>query len=309
MNKKAAQSNISLLLAAAIWGLAFVAQSDAMNYIGPFAFTSIRYFIGSFALVPVFAFTLSAYKKKNGKEAMKASAKKSVLSGMLSGFALFFASVAQQIGLKYTAAGKAGFITALYIVLVPVLGRVVLKSKSSINTWVSVVIAAAGLYLLCMNGSFSVEKGDLMLILCAFLFSVQILIIDRCTKDTDTVLVSSVQFLTAGIISIPFALLLEGRTTLDMVYDARLSILYTGLLSTAVAFTLQIVGQKSSGNPTVASLLMSMESVFAAIFGWLILKESFSGREFCGVILMSAAIVLSQIPSHSFKKRNKHKST
>lgn len=302
MNKRAAKSNFSLLLAAAIWGLAFVAQSDAMEHIGPFAFTVLRYFLGSVALIPVCTFTLSAYKKQNGADKTKAVMKKSVIAGAVCGVVLFAASVSQQIGLKYTAAGKAGFITALYIILVPVFSRIIFRSKTSVNTWVSVFLAAIGLYLLCVREGFSVETGDMWVILCAFLFTVQILIIDRFSAGTDSVLFSMTEFFTVAVIAVPFTLVLEPSTNISNITGAWVSIAYTGILSSSVAYTLQIVGQKNAENPTVAALLMSMESVFAALSGWLILHETLSSKELCGVVLMAAAIVLSQLPTERKKK-------
>lgn len=305
MNKKAVKSNFSLLLAAAIWGLAFVAQSDSMNYIGPLAFTALRYFLGAFALIPVCVFTLGSFKKHNGSEKTKKAAKRSLTLGAVCGVVLFGASVSQQIGLKYTTAGKAGFITALYIVLVPVMGRIVFKNKTSVNTWISVVLAAAGLYLLCVKEGFSISRGDLWVILCAFIFTVQILLIDRYAEGTDTTLVSMTQFLTVAVITVPFALIFEPKITAEQMSGAWISIAYTGIFSSAVGYTLQIVGQKSAENPTIAALLMSMESVFAALSGWLILHETLSGKELIGVALMACAIVLSQLPVVEKNKKAK----
>ena len=218
---------------------------------------------------------------------------------------LFGASVSQQIGLKYTTAGKAGFITALYIVLVPVMGRIVFKNKTSVNTWISVVLAAAGLYLLCVKEGFSISRGDLWVILCAFIFTVQILLIDRYAEGTDTTLVSMTQFLTVAVITVPFALIFEPKITAEQMSGAWISIAYTGIFSSAVGYTLQIVGQKSAENPTIAALLMSMESVFAALSGWLILHETLSGKELIGVALMACAIVLSQLPVGEKNKKVK----
>lgn len=303
MNKNAIKSNAALLLAAAIWGLAFVVQSDAMNYIGPFSFTVMRYFLGSFALIPVSAVMLHSLKKRNGEEAMKKAMKRSVVPGIFCGVVLYTASVSQQIGLKYTPAGKAGFITALYIVLVPLFGFILFRNRTALNNWISVILAAVGLYLLCVSESFTISVGDIWVIACAFLFMLQILLIDRYTKEADSVFFSMIQFFVAGLTAVPFALIFEDRLTASQLSDTALSVLYTGVLSTSVAFTLQTVGQRKSGNPTVAALLMSMESVFAAIAGWLILHETFSKREFIGVIIMMSAIVISQLPANLFGKK------
>lgn len=303
MNKNAFKSNAALLLAAAIWGLAFVAQSDAMNYIGPFSFTALRYFLGSFALIPVSVVMLLSLKKKEGEEQMKKAMKKSVVPGIICGIVLYSASVSQQIGLKYTPPGKAGFITALYIVLVPLFGFIIFRNKTSINTWISVILAAAGLYLLCVSESFTVSVGDVWVIACAFLYMLQILLIDRYTKEADSVFFSMIQFFVAGLTAVPFALSLEPTVTSVEIRNAGLTILYTGIMSTSVAFTLQTIGQRKSENPTIAALLMSMESVFAAIAGWIILHETFSKREFIGVIIMMGAIVISQLPAGLFKTK------
>lgn len=297
MNKKTLKSNFSLLLASAIWGLAFVAQSDSMNYIGAFAFTSLRYFLGSFSLLPVCAVTLGSFRKRNGKTETVKCIKRSVKLGLMCGVALFTASASQQIGLKYTSAGKAGFITALYIVLVPVFSRIVFKNRTSLNTWIGVLFAGAGLYFLCVKEGFSVSGGDMWVILCAFLFTVQILLIDRYADGTDSALVSMVQFFVSAVLAIPFMLIFENGVTIQQIRGAGLAILYTGIFSSAVGYTLQIVGQKSAENPTVASLLMSLESLFAALFGWLILHETLSGKEFIGIGLMACAIVISQLPT------------
>lgn len=301
MNKNAAKSNAALLLAAAIWGLAFVFQSDSMNYIGPFTFMASRYFLGSFALIPVCAVTLRSVRKQNGREGAKKVFIRSIKVGAVCGVVLFAASAAQQIGIIYTPAGKAGFITALYIVLVPVFSRLIFKTATAFNTWVSVVAAAIGLYLLCVKEGFSVSGSDLWVILCAFIFTAQILMVDRLSHDTDSAVMAMSEFFVVAVISVPFACFTETVPQAQQIKGALISIAYTGVMSSSIAYTLQIVGQKKSENPTVAALLMSMEAVFAAVSGWLILHESFSGREFAGVILMAAAIVFSQIPPSFFK--------
>ena len=298
MEKNSAKSNIALLSAAAIWGLAFVAQSDGMNYIGPFAFTCVRCFIGVFALIPVCAVNLRAYAKTHTKKELKLCVKRSCILGAVCGTILFGATITQQIGIQYTSAGKSGFITALYIVLVPVFGRIIFKNKTSPAAWVSVIIAAAGLYLLCFKEDFSIGRGDIWVISCAFLFTFQILALDRFSEGTNSVLISLVQFFMVSAISFPFMLIIESMPTYTQLRGAGITILYTGIFSSAVAYTLQIVGQKSAKNPTVAALLMSMESVFAAISGAIILHERFSLREMGGVVLMLGAVILSQFSSN-----------
>ncbi|MDD6021780.1 MAG: DMT family transporter [Oscillospiraceae bacterium] len=302
MDKKVIKSNAALLLAAMIWGLAFVAQSDGMNYIGPFTFGAIRCFLGAAVLVPVYLII----QKKNGAandENAREIRKTTFKAGLLCGAILFGATSTQQIGLQYTAAGKAGFITALYIVLVPVFGMIFFKKKASWRTWISVAIATAGLYLLCIKEGFTIDKGDIWVIACALIFTFHILTIDKFADRIDGTLLSIVQFATVSVLSVPFIFINREQVTLSSVTGAWVSLLYTGILSCGVGYTMQIIGQKDAKNPAIASLLMSMESVFAVIFGWLILHEKLSGREFAGVVLMSAAIVLSQLPAGSGKRK------
>lgn len=306
MDKKVLKSNAALLTAAMIWGLAFVAQSDGMNYIGPFTFGAVRCFLGSAVLVPVY---LIMQKKsgllhdKNARETRKFTFK----IGLLCGAILFGATSTQQIGLQYTAAGKAGFVTALYIVLVPVFGMIIFKKKASWKTWVSVAIATVGLYLLCIKEGFSIDIGDVWVIACAVIFTFHILVIDRFSSRIDGTFLSIVQFATVSLLSVPFIFINREPVSVSAVSSAWVSILYTGIMSSGVGYTLQIVGQKDAKNPAVASLLMSMESVFAVIFGWLILHEKLSAKELAGVILMSAAIVLSQLPIGSKKNKAEEK--
>lgn len=295
MDKKVFKSNAALLLTAIIWGLAFVAQSDGMNHIGPFTFTAVRCMLGAVVLVPVYLII----QKKNGtlhdEEANK-KRKTTFKVGLLCGLIYFSATITQQIGLQYTAAGKAGFVTALYIVLVPIFGMFFFKKKPPLKAWVSVFVATVGLYLLCIKEDFSIDKGDVWVIACAILFTFHILIIDKFAQKVDGTLLSMLQFAFASILSVPFIFITKEQVSFQAISSAWVSLAYTGILSCGVGYTLQIIGQKDAKNPTVASLLMSMESVFAVIFGWLILHESLSSKEFVGVILMSSAIVVSQLP-------------
>lgn len=297
MDKNTIKSNISLLTAAMIWGLAFVAQSDGMNYVGPFTFCAVRCFLAVLFLLPLWLIISSRNKASRDKEKTKAVNKKTFVAGLACGTALFFATASQQIGLQYTTAGKAGFITALYIVLVPVFSAVAFKKKAGIGVWISVAFAVVGLYLLCSpGGENSVSKGDLYLLACAFVFAVQILLVDKYAEEVDGILLSLVQFLVVMVLSAICMFIFNEEPSFEAISGAWLSLCYTGFLSSGVAYTLQIVGQKYGKNPTVASLLMSMESVFAAIFGWLILKERLSSGELGGAMLMCCAIVLAQIP-------------
>ncbi len=296
MDKKAVKSNILLLLAAAIWGLAFVAQSDGMNYIGPFTFGAARCFLGVLALIPAFVVFSRINDKGKSREEIAEKRKLTVKVGAVCGVILFAAISSQQIGIQYTTAGKAGFITALYIVLVPVFGMLFFRKKTSVLTWISVVIATVGLYLLCIKENFTIGKGDLWVIVCAVVFAIQILVVDRFVDRVDGVLLSLVQFSVVTVLSVPFIFINHEQPSLQTISSAWVSICYTGILSCGAAYTFQILGQKDAKNPTIASLLMSMESVTAAIFGWLILHERLSGRELIGVVMMFCAIVIAQLP-------------
>ncbi len=301
MDKKVVKSNAALLLTAIIWGLAFVAQSDGMNHIGPFAFTAVRCMLGSIVLIPVYL----VLQKKNGTLHDKEESKKrkaTLKVGLICGVVYFAATITQQIGLQYTAAGKAGFVTALYIVLVPIFGMFFFKKKPPFKAWISVVVATVGLYLLCIKEGFSIDKGDIWVIACAIIFTFHILLIDKFAPKVDGTLLSMIQFACASVLSVPFIFITKETVSLDAISNAWVSIAYTGILSCGVGYTLQIVGQRDAKSPTVASLLMSMESVFAVIFGWLILHERLTEKELIGVVLMSSAIVIAQLPIGEKKK-------
>lgn len=293
MGKKL-QGTMMLLLTALIWGSSFVAQRAGMEYIGPFTFNGIRSLIGGLVLIPViFLFS----KEKNAElteDEKKAGKKTLLLGGILCGIVLFAASSLQQIGMVYTTAGKAGFITALYIVLVPILG-VFIRKKVKPIVWLCVTLAVAGLYLLCMTDGLSLSQGDLLVLLCAFAFSIHILVIDYFSPKTDGVALSCIQFFVCGILSL-FPMFLAETPVWSAILDCWIPILYAGVLSCGVAYTLQILAQKHT-DPTVASLLLSLESVFAAIAGAIILHEQLAPRELAGCVLMFAAIIIAQLPS------------
>ena len=225
-----------------------------------------------------------------------------ILGGVCCGLALGVASCLQQLGIQYTTVGKAGFITALYIVIVPILGLFFHK-KVGVKLWVSVVVAVFGLYLLCMSGSLTLQKGDFLVLLCAVAFSVHIMVIDYFSPKVDGVKMSCIQFFVAGLLSAVAMLAAEGVPALQDLLVSWGPILYAGALSSGVAYTLQIIGQKGV-NPTVASLVLSLESVISVLAGWLILQQSMSSREVLGCVLMFGAIVLAQLPE---RKRNKAK--
>ena len=282
--------NLMLILAALIWGSAFVAQSVGMDYIGPYTFNSVRSFLGSIILLPVIRFM---DKGKSAEEIKKEDRKVLVKGGIFCGIILTFSTLLQQIGLVYTSAGKAGFITALYILIVPILGLFIGK-KVGTKTWIGVALAVVGMYLLCITSGFSIAFGDLMVLLCAFVFSLHILAVDYFSPKVDGVKLSCIQFFVCGILSAIPMMIFE-QPQMGQIMDAWLPIAYAGILSSGVAYTLQIISQKHL-NPTVASLLMSLESVFAVLTGWLILHEKLTLREFLGCVLVFVAIILAQLP-------------
>ena len=283
-----------LVLTAFIWGTAFVAQSVGMDYLEPFTFNGVRSLIGGVALLPCISL-LQLMNEKNGtrKADGGGSRKDLVTGGVACGLLLFAASSLQQIGIQYTTAGKAGFITAFYIVIVPVLG-IFLRKKIGWKVWTAVVIALAGLYFLCITDRFTVGKGDILIFMCAMVFSLHILVIDYFSPKVDGVEMSCIQFFVCGIASMPFMFLLE-TPKLGAMIEGWMPLLYAGVLSCGVAYTLQIIGQKNV-NPAVASLILSLESCFSVLAGWVVLGERLSVRESVGCVLMFAAIILAQLP-------------
>lgn len=291
MDKKKLGNSLLLVLASFIWGTAFVAQSVGMDYMGPFSFNAVRMLLGSFALVPV----ILIMERKKAKDAPPEDKRKLLIGGILCGVAVFVSSTFQQLGIDNgTDAGKAGFITALYIVFVPILGRMFFKRKTSPVIWFCVLLAMVGMYLLCIKSGFTVALGDGLVMLCAVGFSVHILVIDHFIPYVSGVKLSCIQFLVAGVLSLPLMFTLE-EPTIGIMLDAWIPILYCGIMSCSIAYTLQIVGQKHL-QPAVASLLLSLESVFAVLAGWLLLKESMTAKELIGCLLVFIAIVLTQLP-------------
>lgn len=314
------RNDLMLLMAALIWGASFVAQKAGMEYIGPFTFNAIRFLMGSLVLVPVVLLLggmqkkndaamiasseseqeskLDADRKAESEAKLKSDRKTLILGGISCGVVLCVAGTFQQFGMIYTTAGKAGFITALYIVLVPILGLFVGRKVRPI-LWFCVVLATAGLYLLCVKEDLSIGRGDLLVIACAFGFATHILVIDYFSPKTDGVKLSCLQFLTAGLLSTPLAAIFEKIDWANIIACWQ-PILYSGILSCGVAYTLQVLGQKNT-EPTVASLILSLESVFAVIAGIILLHEQISLREFLGCAIMFAAILLAQFPERTEK--------
>lgn len=288
--KKRMIGSLALLFGTMIWGGAFVAQSAGMDYTGPFTFQAARCLLAVIALV---LFTL-LFELKDLKNYWKRWANKKLwLSGMGCGLALFIASSFQQIGLVYTSAGKAGFITAMYIVFVPLIG-IFRKQRISPAAVACVGIAIVGLYLLSCAGVSEINMGDVFVLLCALSFAVQITLIDKFAPGLDALRLNCVQILTTGVISAVPMILWE-KPAVAPLLDAWFPLVFAGVFSMGVAYSLQIVGQKNVP-PTAASMIMSMESVFAALSGWLILQERMTGQELLGCVLVFSAVLLSQIP-------------
>ena len=290
------------ILAAFIWGTAFVAQDLCADSIGTFAFNATRYFIAVLALLVVIAVSDKAKKNRPTPTAdeKKAANKQLWLGGLCCGVALAIASNFQQAGLVAgTDAGKAGFITALYVVLVPVFG-LFFKRKVSLPVWIAVVCSVVALYLLCIKGDFSLAAGDLLILVCAVCFAVHILVIDHFTAYCDGVKLSCLQFLFAGIISAVCMFLFED-VDFAAIWSCILPLLYVGIFSCGVGYTLQILAQKDS-NPTVVTILLSLESVFAVIAGAIILHQQMTAREYIGCVVMFAAVILAQIQFPEKKK-------
>ncbi len=300
--KKQMISAAELLLTAFIWGVAFVAQSVGMDYIEPFTFNCVRSVIGGIVLIPVI---LVLKKMNNGKEEnvkteeeIRMYRKNTILGGICCGFFLAVASSFQQFGIMYTTVGKAGFITALYIVIVPILG-IFMKKKIAPIVWVSSIIAVIGFYMLSISGQVSINIGDILVLICAVLFSLHILVIDYFSPKGNSVAISCIQFFTSGVIC-GICMLLFENPQIGKIFEAYIPLLYAGVMSCGVAYTLQIVGQKNM-DPTVASLILSLESVFSALAGWVILGQELSPKELVGCALVFAAVLLAQMPQKAIK--------
>lgn len=292
-----ARSNLLLLMTAIIWGSAFIAQSKGADVIGPFTFNTVRYALAVVALLPViYIFS----RKRNSENTVdqdipKANGTKTlIIGGIATGIVLFTASSLQQYAMAFTTAAKAGFITTLYVILVPIVG-IFLKKKIRPIIWFCALLAVIGLYLLSIKpGTFSISRGDFFVLLCALAFTGHILIIDYFSPKTDGVKLSCIQFAVVSIASF-VAMMMTETFVLSEVLDAIIPLLYTGVLSSSVGYTCQIIAQKKA-DPVISSLILSLESVFAAIFGALILHESMSGREITGCAIMFVAIIIAQLP-------------
>ena len=289
------KGNLILLLTALIWGCAFVAQSVSMDYVGPFTFQCTRSLIGSAVLVPVFLVLDIRQKNYNTYTPPSAEQKKTqLIAGIVCGIIMTIAANLQQMGIQYTTAGKAGFITAIYILIVPILG-LFMKKKVSPKLWGCVALAMVGLYLLSVTDGFSsINKGDVYVLLCAVAFAFHIIAVDYWADKVDGVRLSCMQFLICGVLSGILMFAYE-NPSIENLIAAGVPILYAGVLSCGVAYTLQIIGQKFT-NPTMASMIMSLESVFAVLGGMVLLHEVPTVRETIGCILMFIAILIPQLP-------------
>lgn len=285
-----------MFLTASIWGVAFVAQSVGMDYMGPCTFNGVRFLMGSAVLMPLVWFRR---KKDREKQIPRAGLKITLTGGICCGVALGSAALLQQFGIMYTTVGKAGFITTLYIIIVPVLG-IFLKKKVPGKVWIGAVLAAFGLYLLCMSERLVLGKGDTYVFLCAMIFSVHILIIDYFSPKADGVELSCIQFLTAGTIALVLAFVFE-TPTVGSLAAGIIPLAYAGIMSSGVAYTLQIIGQKDM-DPTIASLILSLESVVSVLSGWIILGQALSPRELMGCVMVFGAVILVQLPDKKRKE-------
>ena len=307
MNKKSLRGSLLLLLGSVVWGAAFVAQRVGMDHLGPFSFNGIRMLLAGVVMIPVTALIERKNALRNRQsdstaelmdrredETQRVDPKDQRRAGLLCGFMLFAASSLQQMGLVTTTAGKAGFITALYVVLVPVAAWLLFKKNPGRIIWLGVALAVFALYLLCMPaGGFSLQSGDLLLLGCAACYTVQILCVDYYAPKVSGVRLARDEFLITGVLSMLIAVFTE-TITWEGIREALIPILYSGIMSGAAGFTLQIIGQRDT-DPTIASLLMCLESVFAVLTGAIVLGEKMTVRETAGCILMFSAVILAQL--------------
>ena len=294
MNKQTIKSSFLLFLAAVIWGVAFVAQSVGMEYMGPLTFNASRFIIGGIVLLPfVFVQERRTLQDVETKEERRRHYKVTLIGGLCCGIAICIASTFQQFGMLYTSVGKAGFITALYIVLVPIFG-LFLKKKPSKMVWLCAVLAVVGLYLLCINETLTLNFGDILVFCCALVFTIHIMVIDYFSPKANGVTLSCIQFLFSGIVSLIFAFLFE-TPQISAIISGIIPVLYAGVMSCGVAYTLQIIGQKHV-EPAIASLILSLESVVSVLAGWMILHEVLSAKEIFGCLLMFVAVIMVQLP-------------
>ena len=289
MKTSSLRADSLLMLAAAIWGFAFVAQRAGMEHIGPFLFNGVRFGLGCLSLLPLLLWN-AKHKSNPGKSFI--ANKKIAVYGLVIGLVLFVGSSLQQAGLVYTSAGKAGFITGLYVILVPVMG-LLWQQRIHVGAWVGAVLATAGLYFLSVTEQFTIEKGDLLVLLSAIFWAAHVHIIGWLAQKIDAILVAFMQFAVCSVLSLLTAFLLE-PISVDGLLGATVPILYGGLFSAGIAYTLQVIAQKDA-HPAHAAIILSLEGVFAVIGGWLLLAEVLTTRVFAGCALMLSGMIFSQM--------------
>jgi drug/metabolite transporter (DMT)-like permease len=297
MKSQAIRADLLMLLAAAIWGFAFVAQREGMETMGPFLFNTARFIIGTVFLLPIVWYLSKKKKISTGKET---STKKLWVAGTVAGLFLFTASSFQQVGIQYTTAGKAGFITGLYIFFVPLIG-IFFGQRTGSGTWLGAFIAVIGLYLLSINEDFSIARGDLLQLICAVFFAAHVLVIGYVAKRMDPLKLSLIQYLVSGVLSFFIAIAIE-VITWQMIVDTAIPLLYAGIMSIGVGYTLQVVAQQHAKS-SHAAIILGLEGAFAVLGGWLILDENLSTRGLIGCGLMLSGMFLSQLlPRLRFNK-------
>ena len=297
IKNKVIRADLIMLLAAAIWGFAFVAQREGMETMGPFLFNAARFFIGSAVLFPLVWYLSKKNKTPTNKET---STKKLLIAGSIAGLFLFLASSFQQVGIQYTTAGKAGFITGLYIFFVPLIG-IFFGQRTGSGTWLGAFIAVIGLYLLSINDDFSIARGDLLQLICAVFFAAHILVVGYVAKRMDPLKLSLIQYVVSGVLSFFIAIAIE-LITWQMIVDTAIPLLYAGVMSIGVGYTLQVVAQQHAKS-SHAAIILGLEGAFAVLGGWLILDENLSTRGLIGCGLMLSGMFLSQLlPRLSLKK-------
>ncbi len=301
MNKTVIKNSLLLFLTALIWGTSFVSQAKGMESMGPFTFTAARSVLGGTVLLPIVLLRSERRKKEQDLRTL-------IIGGICCGLALTGASLFQQFGVMHTTVGKSGFITALYIIFTPILG-IFIKRKASAVIWIGALIAVAGMYLLCIDGELALSTGDLLVLVCSLLFAVHILVIDHFSPLADGVTLSCIQFYTCAVVSGVLAFLWE-QPSWEQLADGAASLLYAGVLSNGVAYTLQIVGQKNM-NPTAAALILSLESVIATVAGYIAYRigflktdQSMTARQIAGCAVVFAAVILVQLPIGARRKKN-----
>ncbi len=299
MENKTFQADLLLLLTAAIWGFAFVAQRVGMDYVGPFTYNAVRFALGSLSLLPLIWF-FGRQRRREQPALPKADGRTLLVGGCLAGLLLFAGSSLQQVGLVYTTAGNAGFITGLYVVMVPLFG-LLFRQRPAVGTWIGAILAVIGLYFLSVTESFAISKGDFLVLLSAFFWAAHVLLIGWLSPRVNSLKLASAQFAICAVLSFFVALNYE-LISLTGICQGLIPILYGGLFSVGVAYTLQVVAQRHA-HPAHSAIILSLEGVFAAIGGWLILGEILGGRGLLGCFLILGGMLFSELSNTLFGQR------